>query len=195
MARKSTEIRQEEIKISVLKIIKNEGIKSISIKNLAKYTQLSEGAIYRHFKTKRAIILSIMDDVANDMIGALKTVALRSDSPQKRLHEYLCKTVTYLIKNNGITMLLFSEASQTNDLEMLEKLNYIFYSQRNYVKHIIREGMEIGLWNNAVDLDDFTTLYMGIPITLNINLLLSTKAFDTTHFCKRMMRLLEAALH
>ncbi len=54
MSRKPTEIRQEEIKQAVLKIIRTRGIKDISTKNLANYSGLSEGAIFRHFKTKRA---------------------------------------------------------------------------------------------------------------------------------------------
>ncbi|OYT14868.1 MAG: hypothetical protein B7C24_16045 [Bacteroidetes bacterium 4572_77] len=59
MSRKPTEVRQEEIKQAVLEIVRIEGIKAISTKNLAKYTGLSEGAIFRHFKTKRDIIISI----------------------------------------------------------------------------------------------------------------------------------------
>ena len=194
MARKSSEIRQEEIKLAVLEIIKTEGIKSVSTKNLAKYTDLSEGAIFRHFKTKRDIILSIMDDVAKDMIEELRAISLEDKDPRDRLYKYICTTITYLREHNGITILLFTEASQANDEEMMGKLNYIFTSQRQLVGKIILDGMAQEIWDQSISVEDVTMFYMGVPITLNINLILSKGAFHKEDFCRKMMDLMERML-
>lgn len=195
MKRKSTEIRQEEIKKAVLKIIGKEGIKSISTKNLAKYTGLSEGAIFRHFKSKREIILSIIEDVSNDMIGALTQIAQSDLPPKERLFELICTTIQYLTKHNGITILLFTEASQSNDAEMKEKLKHIFNSQRALVGEVIQDGINQGIWNPDISIPDVTLLYMGIPITHNINLILSDSKSHTHNFCNRMMTLFEQILY
>ena len=190
MIRKSTEIRQEEIKIAVLKIIETEGIKSISTKNLAKYTGLSEGAIFRHFKSKRDIIFSIIDDVATDMIESLRKVAYSDAPPAERLFQLICNTITYLTEHNGITILLFTEATHANDTEMIERLNLIFNSQRELAGKIIRDGIEEGIWDKNISIDDVTLLYMGIPITHNINLILSKNQATHQDFCKKMVDLL-----
>ena len=194
MKRKPTEIRREEIKFAVLKIIREEGIKSISTKNLAKYTGLSEGAIFRHFKSKKEIITSIIDDVARDMIGRLKTVAFSDSKPKERLFQLICSTINYLTENNGITILLFTEASHTNDLEMKQKLQHIFNSQRALVGEIIKDGMEQGVWDKQISIESVTQLYMGIPITHNINLILGNKKAHNEDFCKEMMILFERIL-
>jgi len=194
MSRKPTEVRQEEIKQAVLEIIRAEGIKAISTKNLAKYTALSEGAIFRHFKTKRDIIASIIDDVAKDMIEKLRQVSMEKTEADKRLFKYICTTITYLSENNGITILLFTEASHTNDTIMMEKLNYIFSSQRELVGKIISDGMHQGIWDENISIDDATMLYMGIPITHNINLILSKGKNQQQQFCNKMMTLFERML-
>ncbi len=194
MSRKPTEVRQEEIKQAVLEIIRTEGIKAISTKNLAKYTGLSEGAIFRHFKTKRDIIISIIDDVAENMIEKLRQVSIEKTKPDKRLFKYICTTITYLSDNNGITILLFTEASHTNDTIMMEKLNYIFSSQRELVGKIISDGIEQGIWDENISIDDITMLYMGIPITHNINLILSKGTCHKKDFCLKMMTLFERML-
>ena len=194
MIRKSTEIRKEEIKAAVLKIIRTEGIKSISTKNLAKYTNLSEGAIFRHFKSKKDIIISIIDDVAEDLIENLRKISLENSLPPERLYKFLCKTVGYLTDNNGITILLFSEASHANDTEMMEKLSYIFNSQRKLAGKIVLDGIAQGVWDESVSVEDVTLFYMGIPITLNINLILSQGTFHKEDFCKKMMVLIERIL-
>ena len=194
MARKPTEVRKEEIKLAVLKIIREEGIKSVSTKNLAKYTKLSEGAIFRHFKSKRAIIISIIDDVAKDMVGGLEQIANSNITPKQRLFDYLCFHIKYLTEHSGITILLFTEASQQNDAEMIEKLNHIFNSQRKLVGKIIQEGIETNVWDNKINVEDVTFFYMGIPITYNINIVLSKNNSNYNGFCKRMLFLLERML-
>lgn len=194
MNRKPTEIRQDEIKKAVLNIIKTEGIKSISTKNLAKYTGLSEGGIFRHFKAKRDIIIAIIDDVANDLIEKLRQISIEASNPKIRLFKYICSTINYLTENNGITILLFTEASHTNDEEMMEKLNYIFSSQRSLIGAIISDGIKQGIWDKTISIDDATMLYMGIPLTHNINLILSKGGTKKEEFCKKMMTLFERML-
>ncbi len=190
MVRKSTEIRQEEIKKAVLNIIKDSGIKAVSTKNLSKEIGLSEGAIFRHFKSKKEIISSIIDDVSNDLVEKLKIISEQEDEPEAKLYNYLCATISYLLENNGITILLFSEAAYNNDSDMIQKLNYIFSSQKEYFKVIINEGIQKDIWDDSVSLEDLAILYMGIPITLNINLILNSSNFNKKDFCLKMKNLL-----
>ena len=194
MTRKSTEVRKEEIKLAVLQIIRTEGIKSVSTKNLAKYTGLSEGAIFRHFKSKRDIIISIIDDVATNMLGNLKQIAENKKIPDKRLLEFLCSNITYLTEHKGITILLFTEASHSNDTEMIEKLNHIFNYQRQLVSGIISDGIEMGIWDKNISIEDVTQFYMGIPTTYSINLVLTREDPRSNEFCSRMILLIERML-
>ncbi len=187
MSRKTSHIRKEEIKQAVLKIIKDSGIKAVSTKRLAAEIGLSEGAIFRHFEKKDDIIRSIVDDVSKDLIGRLKEIAEGDLPPREKLEKYLCATIHYLLENNGITILLLSEATYNNDSGMLDRLRYIFTSQRRYFEQIVRQGIEQGIWRKDVKLDDVSLLYMGIPITLNISIVLGVYPFDRRHFGDDMM--------
>ncbi|NOX45409.1 MAG: TetR/AcrR family transcriptional regulator [Chlorobi bacterium] len=189
MERKPTDIRQEEIKSAVLSIIFRDGLKKITTRNIAREVGLSEGSIFRHFNSKKDIILSIMDNVINDLIESLREISLKDSPPADRLHDYLCKTVNYLIENKGITILLFSEASYENDPEMISKLNYIFHSQRQLAGKIVSDGIALGIWNESISVEDFSTLFMGIPTTLNIEMILNLDKFEHVNFCKRMFDL------
>lgn len=193
MLRKPTEIRQKEIKKAVLTIIRTDGVKAVSTKNIAKQTGLSEGAIFRHFKSKRDIMISIIDDVSNDMIDKLIEISNEESIARDRLYRVICKTISYLTENNGITILLFTEASQANDKEMLEKLKYLFKAQTDVVSKIINDGIKEGIWNKNIPIKDVTTLYMGIPITNNIKLILFENQ-QSKDFCKRMMNMFELVL-
>ncbi len=141
MDRETTDIRQEQIKKAVLEIIANEGLHHFSTRNLAKKIGLSEGAIFRHFSTKRDIIKGIMDDVAIDMIGTLRNIVLNPDKAEDKLFKYLCQNVKYLKENRGITILLFSEAAHLGDRELKDKLNLILTEQKQFIIKIVKDGI------------------------------------------------------
>ncbi len=190
MERQSTDIRQEQIKQAVLEIIYSDGLKNLSTRNLAKQIGMSEGSIFRHFKTKQDIILAIISDVQVEFIGQLRKIATSGKEPVSRLHEYLCATVKYLTINKGITMLLFSEASHNNDTGLKNQLQQVFNQQKQLVSKIILDGIAIGIWDENVSVEDVAMLYIGIPVSLNIELVLSGGEFHPDNFCNRMMQLL-----
>jgi AcrR family transcriptional regulator len=190
MTRKTTDIRQEEIKQAVLDIIYTDGLKNLSTHNLAKRIGMSEGSIFRHFPTKQDIILSIINDVQNDFIGQLRNVSNSVGDPETRLKKFICATIEYLTDNKGITMLIFSEASHNNDAALKSQLQKIFNSQKELVSKIILDGITAGAWDDQIPVENLAMLYMGIPVSLNIELILSGGEFRTDNYCNRMMQLM-----
>jgi AcrR family transcriptional regulator len=190
MKRQNTDIRQEQIKQAVLDIIYTDGLKNLSTRNLAKRIGMSEGAIFRHFATKHDIILSIIKDVQSDFIGQLRQVATSALTPNERLEKFICTTVNYLTENKGITMLLFSEASHNNDAALKNQLLHIFNGQKQLVSKIILDGIAEGIWDESIAVESVAMLYMGIPVSLNIDLILSNGEFHADNFCSKMLYLI-----
>jgi len=194
MLRLSTETRQAQIKEAVLDIISNEGLAKLSTKNLAAKVGVSEGAIYRHFKSKKDILLSIVEDVYTNLVVNQQEIANSEMIPSIKLFTFFCQQIQYLIRNKGITILLFSEATHTNNSDLKEKLLRILKAQKTLLKQIVAEGIENGSWNKDININDFATIYMGIPVILNIEMVLNKEKFNHEEFCKRMFTLLERIL-
>ena len=168
MIRLSTETRQAQIKEAVLDIISTEGLAKLSTKNLAAKVGVSEGAIYRHFKSKKNILLSVVEDVQDNLVVNQKIIAESDMIPSIKLFTFLCKQIKYLINNKGVTILLLSEATHSNDSVLKEKLLEILKAQKEILKQIVEEGINKGIWDKNLDRDAFVTLYMVIPVILNI---------------------------
>lgn len=194
MLRLSTETRQAQIKEAVLDIISNEGLGKLSTKNLAAKVGVSEGAIYRHFKSKKAILLSIVEDVNTNLVVNQKEIANSEMIPSIKLYTFFFQQIKYLIHNKGITILLFSEASHSNDSNLKEKLLQILKAQKTLLKQIVEEGVAKGVWSKQININDFTTIYMGIPVILNIEMVLNKESFKHEEFCNSMFLLLERIL-
>lgn len=194
MKRESSRIRQLQIKKAVLDIISEEGLHSLSSRNLAKRVGITDGAIFRHFKSKREIIESIMEDVRADLMSELRSIANAAEKPEDRLYRFLHTHITYLVHNRGISVLLFSEAAHLNYKELRNRLHSILSEQRSLISKIIKEGISEGTWKREVNIDDAAILYMGILIVFSVRLFLSEKEVPASTYCRRMFNLMTELL-
>lgn len=192
--RLDTETRKKQIKGAVLEIISGKGLAKLSIKNLAKEVGLSEGALYRHYKSKKDIILDIVDDVYENLVINQKIDAKSELPPRVKLFNFFCNHVTYLIENKGVTILLFSEAAHQDDSVLKKRLLKVLKEQNQILIKIVGEGVDKKIWNASVNMNDFTILYMGIPVMLNIEMVLNKESFNHKEFCNKMFVLLEKVL-
>ncbi|MFA5298117.1 MAG: TetR/AcrR family transcriptional regulator [Lutibacter sp.] len=195
MKRLDTETRQVLIKQAVQDILSTEGMSKLSINNIALKVGVSEGAIYRHFKSKKEILLSIINDVFDNLVIKQQEVANSTLEPSKKLFTFFCKQINYLLHNKGITILLFSQAVHANDSYLKEQLLKVLQFQKDLLKQIVKEGVIQGLWSKQIDIDDFATFYMGIPAILNIEIVLSKENFNPEEFSNRMFVLLKRILN
>jgi len=194
LSRETTDTRQQQIKKAVLEIIAEEGLHNLSTRKLAKKIGFTEGAIFRHFETKRDIIKGIMEDVSRDLIGTLRNIVYSPVKSEEKLFNYLCKNVKYLKENRGITILLFSEATHLGDQELKDNLNQILSEQKRFIVKMVKQGMAEGVWDKKLIANDIATLYMGIPITYNIELVLNKNRVNIDEFCTRMFKLVLKSL-
>ncbi len=188
--RQPTEVRRAQIKEAVQQIIFEKGFKGLSIHNLSKELNLSEGAIYRHFESKEQIILDIVKDVRDQMIYKLEEIANSSLPAGKRLEDFMCYHLQYLIKNKGITILLFTEATYQQNNKLKNKLREIFQAIKDAFKKIIKDGVDNGEWSSSLAVESMAILYMSIPLTLNIEINLGLDHNIQDNFCDQMYQLI-----
>ncbi len=186
MKKLSTEIRKEQIKEAVLEIIYQDGISKFTTKRLAEKIGISEAGIFRHYASKKDIFFDILKDVDNQLLSPMKEIEKEDIPTTARLKRIVCRTIHYIIKNKGVSVLMLSEIAENNHPEFKCKVHAIFSGQRKIVERIVKEGIEKGELNEKTDAHAFSLLYMGIPIGIHIELLLNKTGFFEEGFCERM---------
>jgi AcrR family transcriptional regulator len=184
--RLSTQERKIQIKENILKIIFEEGMHKLSTRHLAQRIGISEGALFRHYPSKNAMIQGIIEDVSIELIENLKIISEKNIPAKERLEELICFTINYLHQKKGITLLLFTEASYKNENSLKSEMSHIYSSQKQYFTKIILDGITEGIWNANVNIENLATLYMGIPISMNIETILHIETFNHNIFCMQM---------
>jgi AcrR family transcriptional regulator len=185
LARFSTDIRKEQIKRAALEIIYLDGISKFKTKRLADTIGISEAAIFRHFSTKKEILLDILNDVETQLLSSIKEIEQMKEPAGFRLQKIVCLTIHYLIKNRGLSVMMFSEMAENCDPEIKCKVQSIFLGQRMIVEKIAAQGVEKGEIKSETDPHAFSLLYMGIPVGIQIELLMNKSDFLEEGFCER----------
>ena len=82
-----------------------------------------------------------------------------------------------------------------NDNSYLKKiLDETYHSlEQNFAK-IIRDGIDEGLWDDTVSINNLSSLYMGIPLAMNIELSLQQGYIREENYCMSMLELLKRVL-
>ena len=184
--RLSSKERKKQIKECILEILFTEGMSKLSTRYLAQKVGVSEGALFRHYPTKKEMIQDIVNDVNDELIFKLKKISESKITADKRLVEYMCFTIKYLHKKKGITLLLFTEASYKNDEGLKETMDNIYHQQKQLFSKIILDGIAEDLWDKNININGLANLYMGIPVTLNIETILHKGKFDSKAYCEEM---------
>jgi len=126
--REKTGFRQKQIAAAVAKLIVKLGGEHVTIKNIALEIGLSEAAIYRHFRDKRAIY-SFLIGYAKKVLSADLAYIRLNKSVELADPEFLVRRhLANVVKRRGIFFQVFTEVISMGDRQLnREAFNAIIY--------------------------------------------------------------------
>ncbi|MFW8602336.1 TetR/AcrR family transcriptional regulator [Desulfobacterota bacterium M19] len=168
--------RQEEILVSSLEIVAQEGSRALTMKRVAGVVGVTEAAIYRHFENKRHLLLALYGYVKELLLSELSPV-LAEDLPiPEKLALFVEITLDYLSKHRGINLILLAETIYHQDEELRKAMLNIFSGFRGLAKAIIMAGIASGDFRRDIDIDWFATFLAGMMQSVMTNNMLENGA-------------------
>lgn len=158
--RETTEVRQLQITEATLQIIGIKGMTGATTSEIASVVGISEGNIYRHFKNKEEIIMSVIDKIGNDLASLLGTVADIAD-PVKKLAVIFKRHLAYIEENVGIPRTVFSEEVLVLNENLRAKVRQNLQQYSQGICAIIAQGQEAGIINQKLDPNAVTNMFIG----------------------------------
>ena len=134
--------RQIEIIDKSIDIIASKGIQGLTIKNLSKEIGISEPAIYRHFESKTAILLSILanfQEMSSFMNEAIRDM---DDTAINKIEFLFTKVIDIFSKEPSHISVVFSEEIFKNESVLKEKIIEIMNLKEKVVEDILLEGQK-----------------------------------------------------
>ena len=133
--------RQLEIIEVAGKLITRSGINGLTIKNLANEMNFSEGAIYRHFKNKEEIILTLLRYLHENMRKIFEKTPPSGDF-DKDLPTLFSKLARYFKENPYYVVAVFSEGLMDESEEINKQILQLVSTLMKHVKLVVEQGQE-----------------------------------------------------
>ena len=161
--------RQEEILDAALTIVRESGLAGLTTKGIARRMGFSEPSIYRHFASKEALILGMMEKLEEMLLGEIRSIAASaSRSPIERLQAIILHHTRLIREENSLPILLFAEASTSENPRLMQKMRSILHAYLSILEGILREGQAQGRFPEEVKAECLALLLMGAPAGLAI---------------------------
>jgi len=153
--------RQQEIIDATIELISKKGIQGFTIKNISTIVGVSEPAIYRHFESKSAILVTLLDllkESSNQIYGSKLDFKGSVTSKIEMIFENHFKTFT---KMPSLSSVVFSEELFRNDKSLTGKISEVIDFNTKILLDLVLEGQNRGEIRNDVNSAHMVTMLMG----------------------------------
>jgi AcrR family transcriptional regulator len=157
------EIKQRQLEIieAAGEILTQSGLAGLTTKNLAAKMGFSESALYRHFKSKEDIILTMLKYLAKDMDARFEKTISDIESPQEKLKALFNSQFIFFKQKPHFLIAVFSDGLLEASTEINEVISSIMAITKKYLIQIIREGQKHKQFTNEVPVEDLVHIIMG----------------------------------
>lgn len=158
--------RREEIVERTFELVRDRGFAGLRMWQIAEKVGVTEGALYRHFPSKEAILLALVDRMEGRLLGPIRRIASSPDLPPKgKLEEILRHHLRTVIEARSVPILLISEASFTEHEEVRARIRSLLSSYLGILESIAREARNSG----GFEPRELAVLLLGIPAAVALS--------------------------
>jgi len=158
--RQSTLVRREQIIEASRKLIMKYGSEHVTVRRIAAEIGISEGALYRHFKSKREVLLFLIRHIEENLIGDLQ-----KRSPTKNILGTLKSTLrnhlSSMEQRKGMSFLVIAEIISLGDKGLNKRVLEVLSKYISNIKKLLLEGIKTGEIRQDLDPEMVATSFFG----------------------------------
>ncbi len=162
--RRTTIVRRRQIVSAARKLIVKYGSEHVTVRRIAKEIGVSEGAIYRHFKSKSEILSFLVDEIEDILmanVGGNDSTKTGSLNAIEVLEHIVRHHVSSVEQRSGISFQVIAEIVSFGDKKLNRKIYDVIDEYIGRIKAILEDGVMAGVIRQDVDLDATATLFFG----------------------------------
>ena len=176
--REQTTVRQRQIVDAARKVIIKYGSEHVTVRRIAEEIGVSEGAIYRHFKSKRDILTFLIEDIENTLLCGLESLPLSSPLTLAILEETMATHMANVVQRRGVSFQVIAEIVSFGDKKLNRQASAVINKYTERIRAILSEGVKTGAVREDIDLKAAATLFFGMTQGLVNSWTLSQYSFS-----------------
>jgi len=170
--------RKEEILDQAMELIIENGLSGLSMSKVAERMGFTEPAMYRHFKNKQDLVISLIQKVS-ERFEELFMQFDQNDPPEIFFPSYFNGLLEYLEKVQGVTLLFLSESAFNRDAVTREALQKMFKGQNGRIAQYVEKAADRGEISPQIDPAAASLVFLGTVQAITTRFLLSSQKVGT----------------
>lgn len=134
--------RRESIIVSTIQTLNAVGLQNLSTKMIANQEGVSEGTLFRHFKTKTDIMLAVVDHFSQYDDAIIETCGQKNLSPLEAIRYFYNAYAEYYQNYPEITVVVQAYDSLMCDAELSERVSAIIYKRSSFIVETLKDAID-----------------------------------------------------
>ena len=165
---------------AVIALAATQNPSDITTAAIAQQMQLTQGALFRHFANKDAILLAVMEWVSAQLLARIDAAAEAAASPCAALQAVFLAHVGFVAAHPGVPRIIFSELQRAGDTPPKRVVQQLVASYGARLHQLIGQGQAQGELRADLDVPAAVTLFIGTVQGLVMQSLITG---DTQRMC------------
>lgn len=193
-AKLQTRIRREQIAEAALQLVAGEGVKRLNIAAVARRVGLVPSGIYRHFKSKDAMLDAVLDLLDSKLQANVAAALKETSDPLGRLHDLFLRHIRFIRQGQAFPRIIFSDEALAAHPERKTRVRRIVGDYLAEIERMVREGQQRGHFNRQLLPRTAAMLFLGMIIPAGVVWHLSDGGFNLTQHAGRVWKMFQQAL-
>lgn len=159
--RQNTLLRRKQIIDALRKLIIEYGSENVTVRRIAKEIGVSQGAIYRHFKSKREILSFLVDYIEENLLGDVEKSETLGNTLQF-LENILRNHISAVEQRKGVSFLVVAEIVSLGDKRLNKKIFEVLNNYISHIKEVLVRGVKSGEIKQSIDPEMAATIFFSI---------------------------------
>lgn len=146
---------------AVVALAATQNPSEISTTAIAQHMQLTQGALFRHFVNKDAILEAVMEWVAEQLLARMDRAAEGLDAPLAALQAMFMAHVEFVAQHPGVPRIIFSELQRAGETQPKRLVQALIQRYGERLHRRIAQGQAQGELDAQLDAGAAATLFIG----------------------------------
>lgn len=160
-SRQSTESRQAEIIATVVALAAQRNPAEVTTTDIAKAMKVTQGALFRHFSTKEAIRLAVIEWIETQLMSRLGGAQASAPDVLNGLEAMFLAHVRFIREFPGVPRLIFAELQQPDSCPVRRRVHDIMRHYRQTLAETLGRAKAAQLIRDDVDIQAAAALFLG----------------------------------
>lgn len=133
----------------------------ITTSAIAKRMGLTQGAVFRHFPNKDAILEAVMEWIADRLLSRIDAAVKENPSPLSALRSMFMTHVDFVVEYPGIPRMLFGELQRATETGAKRMARTLMSRYTERLEGLIEKGKSFGELDPGLDAEASAILFIG----------------------------------